>query len=168
MDTRATTAARGIPTAITIDHYGYVVPDVEQAVDFFTRVLGFDLVSLDDPIAYTDDRLARWYDVDPRSTARFAFVRYGAHTIELTEWHTPDQNTRVPSNSDLGGRHMAIAVANVDAAMAYLQEQSGVTVCEKSEWGFVYFTTPWGMTLQIVSLVDHSINQNTHDTRISA
>ena len=146
----ATTPPRGIPTAITIDHYGYVVPDVEQAVEFFTRVLGFELVSLDEPLAFPDDRLARWYHVHPRASARFAFVRYGRATIELTEWHTPDQNPAVPSNSDLGGRHFAIAVSDVDAAMAYLQAQPGVTVFEKSAWNFAYFTTPWGMTLQVV------------------
>jgi hypothetical protein len=41
-------------------------------------------------------------------------------------------------------------VTDVDAAMAYLKAQPGVTVFERSVWNFVYFTTPWGMTLQIV------------------
>jgi catechol 2,3-dioxygenase-like lactoylglutathione lyase family enzyme len=146
-----TTVARcGIPTAITIDHYGYVVPDIAQAVAFFTDVLGFELLSLDDPIAFGDDSLARWYHVHPRASARFAFLRYGRAIIEFTEWQTPDQSTVVPSNSDLGGRHFAIAVSDVDAAMAYLKAQPGVTVFERSVWNFVYFTTPWGMTLQIV------------------
>ena len=151
MSDSTTPAPCGIPTAIIIDHYGYVVPNLEQAVEFFTRVLGFELISLDDqPLEFSDDRLARWYGVHPRATARFAFVRYGRATVEFTEWNTPDQNMAVPSNSDLGGRHFAIAVTDVDAAMAYLQAQPGVTVFEKSVWNFVYFTTPWGMTLQIV------------------
>ena len=140
----------GIPTAIRIDHYGYVVPDLDQAVAFFTDVLGFELLSLDDPIAFGDDSLARWYHVHPRASARFAFLRYGGAIIEFTEWQTPDQNIVVPSNSDLGGRHFAIGVTDVDAAMAYLKAQPGVTVFERSVWNFVYFTTPWGMTLQIV------------------
>jgi catechol 2,3-dioxygenase-like lactoylglutathione lyase family enzyme len=144
------TARRGIPTTINIDHYGYVVPDLDQAVAFFTDVLGFDLLSLDDPIEFPDDSLARWYHVHPRASVRFAFVRYGRAIIELVAWHTPDQNTVAPSNSDLGGRHLAIAVTDVDAAMAYLKAQPGVTVFERSAWNFVYFTTPWGMTLQIV------------------
>lgn len=144
------TARRGIPTAINIDHYGYVVPDIDQAVSFFVDVLGFELLSLDDPIALRDDSLARWYRVHPRASVRFAFLRYSLAIIELVEWDTPDQNTVVPSNSDLGGRHFAIAVADVDAAMAYLEAQPGVTLFERSAWNFVYFTTPWGMTLQIV------------------
>jgi hypothetical protein len=41
-------------------------------------------------------------------------------------------------------------VTDVDAAMAYLKAQPGVTVFDKSVWNFVYFTTPWGMTLQVV------------------
>jgi catechol 2,3-dioxygenase-like lactoylglutathione lyase family enzyme len=154
MNASATTSTRGIPTATTIDHYGYVVTDVEQAVDFFTSVLGFELVSRADPIAFPDDRLARWYGVHPRASARFAFVRFGGQTIEFTEWRTPDQNTHVPSNSDLGGRHVAIAVRDVDVAIAYLQAQPGVTVLERSVWNFVYFTTPWGMTLQVVQARD--------------
>jgi catechol 2,3-dioxygenase-like lactoylglutathione lyase family enzyme len=144
------TAVRGIPTAIAIDHYGYVVPDLDQAVAFFTEVLGFELLSLDEPIAFADDRLARWYHVHPRASARFAFLRYGPAVIEFTEWRSPDQNTFIPSNGDLGGRHFAIAVSDVDAAAAYLAAQPGVTVFERSAWNFVYFTTPWGMTLQIV------------------
>jgi catechol 2,3-dioxygenase-like lactoylglutathione lyase family enzyme len=144
------TARRGIPTAISIDHYGYVVPDLDQAVAFFTDVLGFELLSLDDPIAYGDDRLARWYHVHPRAIARFAFLRYGSAIVEFTEWHAPGQSTATPSNSDFGGRHFAIAVADVDAASIYLKAQPGVTLFERSVWNFVYFTTPWGMTLQIV------------------
>ena len=145
-----TTARRGIPTAINIDHYGYVVPDLDQAVAFFIDVLGFELLSIDDPIEFPDDRLARWYHVHPRASARFAFVRYGRAVIEFTQWHTPDQITATPSNSDLGGRHFAIAVTDVDVAIAYLKDQPGVTVFERSIWNFVYFTTPWGMTLQVV------------------
>ena len=145
-----TTTQRGIPTAVSIDHYGYVVPDLDQAVAFFTNVLGFALLSLDDPITFSDDSLARWYHVHPRASARFAFLGYGPAIVELTQWHTPDQNTMTPLNSDLGGRHFAIAVTDVDAAIAYLTAQPGVKVFERSVWNFVYFTTPWGMTLQIV------------------
>jgi catechol 2,3-dioxygenase-like lactoylglutathione lyase family enzyme len=150
-----TTARSGIPTAIAIDHYGYVVPDLDQAVAFFTAVLGFELLSLDDPIAFADNSLTRWYAVHSRASIRFAFLRYGGAIIELAEWQTPDQNTVVPSNSDLGGRHFAIAVTDVDAAMAYLKAQPSVTVFERSVWNFVYFTTPWGMTLQIVQPLAH-------------
>src|SRR5689334_1643653 len=126
------TARRGIPTAITLDHVGYVVPDIEQAVAFFVDVLGFELLSLDDPIAFPDDSFARWYRVHPRAAARFAYLRYGNAVVEFTEWDAPDQNTLVPSNSDLGGRHFAIAVRDVDAAMAYLTAQPGVMVFERS------------------------------------
>src|SRR5262245_66308801 len=109
----ATTTTCGIPTAINIDHHGYVVPDLDQAIAFFTDVLGFELCSLDGPIAFGDDSFARWYHVHPRASARFAYLRYGHAVIELTDWHMPEQNTHVPSNSDLGGRHFAIAVSDV-------------------------------------------------------
>ena len=69
-----TTVTRpGIPTAISIDHYGYVVPDLDQAVAFFTDVLGFELLSLDEPTSrYTSLRLG-WRiavisSISPRSS----------------------------------------------------------------------------------------------------
>lgn len=145
-----TTTTPGIPTATVIDHFGYVVPNIEPAIQFFTEVLGFELLSLDGPFTDDGDRVARWWGVHPRAAGWFAYLRYGSAVVELTQWATPDQNTHVPSNSDLGGRHFAIAVTDIDAATEYLQVQPGVTVLDKSEWGFVYFTTPWGMTLQIV------------------
>lgn len=144
------TLKQGIPTTTAIDHFGYVVPDMAQAIGFFTEVLGFELLSLDGPFTDNGDRVARWWGVHPRAAGWFAYLRYGSAVVELTQWETPDQNTHVPSNSDLGGRHFAIAVTDLDAATAYLKDQPGVTVFDRSEWGFVYFTTPWGMTLQIV------------------
>src|SRR5262245_18527953 len=80
-----TTVGHGIPTAIAIDHYGYVVPELDQAVAFLTDVLGFELLTLDDPIAFGDASFARWYHVHPRASARFAFLRYGPAIIEFTE-----------------------------------------------------------------------------------
>ena len=144
------TRHQGIPTTTAIDHFGYVVPNMEQAIGFFTEVLGFELLSLDGPFTDDGDRVARWWGVHRRAAGWFAYLRYGAAVVELTQWQTPDQNTHVPSNSDLGGRHFAIAVTDLDAATTYLKAQPGVTVFDRSEWGFVYFTTPWGMTLQIV------------------
>lgn len=133
MQSIAATGRRGIPTAIRIDHFGYVVPDLAQAVAFFVDALGFEPLSLDDaPTAFGDDSLARWYHVHPRAAARFAFLRYGEAIVELTEWRTPEPPAPTPSNSDLGGRHFAIAVTNVDAAIAYLQALPGVTVFERS------------------------------------
>jgi catechol 2,3-dioxygenase-like lactoylglutathione lyase family enzyme len=95
----ATTTRRGIPTAINIDHYGYVVPDLEQAVAFFTDALGFELLSLDDPIAFSDDSLARWYHVHPRAAARFAFLR-----MALRSSNSPSGRRRIRTR-----RHRRIA-----------------------------------------------------------
>ena len=120
MHARTTPPPRGLPTPITLAHSGSVVPAVEQAVAFFTSVLGGEFVSLDAPLVCSDDRRARWYHVHPRASARFAFVRCGHAPIERTAWHSPNQNRGVPSHRGLGGRHPAIAVRDVAAALASL------------------------------------------------
>ena len=66
-----------------------------------------------------------------------------------------------PRNSDIGGHHLAFYVDDLDSAVAYLREE-GVRVLgeptrsrnasEGQRW--VYFLTPWGMQLELVSFPD--------------
>jgi catechol 2,3-dioxygenase-like lactoylglutathione lyase family enzyme len=145
----------GIPSATTIDDVGYTVPNLDEAVAFFTDVLGFEVASRhEDPVEFPeDDRMTRWFGVHPRaSVRRYAFLRRGAaSTIELVEWHAPDRNTVLPEVSDAGGHHLALAVTDLNAARAYLASQAGVRVQEPSDPGFFFFFTPWGLPMQIVA-----------------
>lgn len=159
---------RGIPTARNVDHVAFTVPNLDQAVAFFTGVLGCEVVyevdRIDDPSgAWMERRL----NVHPRAALRFAMLRCGPVTnVELYEWDAPDQGTRMPRNSDIGGHHMAFFVDDIDAAYAYLKGQPGVKVLGEPEniadaphaarnphagTKWVYFLTPWGMQMEIVS-----------------
>jgi catechol 2,3-dioxygenase-like lactoylglutathione lyase family enzyme len=152
---------KGIPSATHVDHIGFTVPDLDEAVAFFTEVLGCELVYEVGPIAYSE---SRWMEVQlnvhPRASMRVATLRCGPVTnLELFEYSTPDQNTTFPKNSDYGGYHLAFFVGDMEAAVAYLRGQPGVTVLgepqtdsgliEGNEW--VYFLTPWGMQMEIRS-----------------
>ncbi|MGP3975807.1 hypothetical protein ACTWQF_17715 [Streptomyces sp. 8N114] len=91
-------------------------------------------------------------------------VRLGRINLELFEYCAPERSTAQPLNSDIGGHHLALYVDDVDAARAYLSSVPGVTLMEGpngvaegspvegQRW--FYFTTPWGLQMEIASCPD--------------
>lgn len=154
---------RGIPTATNVDHVAYTVPDLDQAVDFFVNVLGADLLyRLDSVRDDESDWMRRQLAVDPRACAQIAMLRLGPVTnVELFQYEAPDQNRKIPKNSDYGGHHLAFYVEDIEAAVEYLRAQPGVIVLgevQTIEDGpiagdrWVYFLAPWGMQLEILNM----------------
>ncbi|WP_251075664.1 VOC family protein [Streptomyces sp. ISL-12] len=153
----------GIPTARSVDHFAFTVPDLDEAVGFFTDVLGGELIYRLDGVSGDDDWMAVHLDVDPRASTDIAMLRLGpTSNIELFQYTVPEQNTVPPRNNDVGGHHLGFQVDDVDAAVAYLRRQPGVRVLgepqtmpegapnEGDRW--VYFLTPWGMQLEVHSV----------------
>ena len=141
-----------LPSTTRVDHTGHVVPDLDAALAFFTDMLGCTLVSQHGPLSDEGDAMTRIYGVHPRASVRFAFLELHGRRIELTEWQAPDQQVFNPRACDIGGSHLAIGVSDLQATMAFLRHQPGVTLLEPSPRGFVYFTTPWGMLLRLVEV----------------
>lgn len=143
----------GLPEFAGLHHVGYSVPDLEQAVAFFTDVLGFSMVSRGNPIgADAGDSMTRVFGVHARASARMVFVRRGALTVELIAWASPEQRATPPINSDIGASHLALAVTNLPRVMAHLRAQPGVRVLEPSVGEtFAYVRTPWGMLIQLMA-----------------
>ncbi|NUT97512.1 MAG: VOC family protein [Saccharothrix sp.] len=166
-----------IPGARAVHHVAYTVPDLDQAVRFFVDVIGAELVYELGPVEDPDgDWMTRKLGVDPKASAHIAMLRLGPVTnLELFEYTAPDQRRELPRNSDWGGHHLAIHVEDVDAAVAYLRDQPGVTVLgepETIEEGpitgdrWVYFTTPWGMQLELINLPPGAPFEQTTDARL--
>jgi len=89
---------------------------------------------------------------------RFLRCRNGAN-FELFEYESPDQNRQQPRNSDVGGHHIAFYVDDIHEAIAYLNAK-GVRVLGEptvrdsgphAGQTWIYFLTPWGMQLELVS-----------------
>jgi len=168
----------GIPTARGIDHIGYTVPNLEEAVEFFTTHLGGDLIFYAGPFSDPDgDWMQTNLDVDRTTSLRLAMVRMGADTnIELFQYSSPDQNTVTPRNSDYGGRHFAIYVDDIYAATEYMRSVPGVTVLGKPTLNeppspnagstFVYTRTPWGMYIELLSAPDGQDYESMTDARL--
>lgn len=151
---------RGIPTARNVDHFAVTVPDLEQGVEFFVRVLGAALLYVEGPIA-GGAWMVENLGVDAGATCRVAMLRLGPSTnLELFEYEAAGQRAAPPRNSDVGGHHLAIYVDDIDAAYRYLASTGGVRcqgVPKTIETGpiaggrWLYFTTPWGMQLEVIS-----------------
>lgn len=152
-----------IPGALTVHHVAYTVPDLDQAVAFFTEVIGAELLYRAGPVQGSGDWMTRQLGVHAEAVARIAMLRLGpVSNLELFEYTAPGQRRELPRNSDWGGHHLAIAVTDVDAATVYLRAQPGVEVLGEPETvadggpidgdRWVYFRTPWGLQLELIDL----------------
>ena len=158
-------SAGSIPGMRGHDHTGITVPDMKQAVDFFTEVVGCKKAMSFGPFA--DDKGTFMQDVlgvDPKAVIeQITMVRCGyGSNIELFKYTAPDQKDLTPKNSDIGGFHIAFYVDDVAAAKAYLDGKGVKTrmgplpVKEGPAGGqtILYFQAPWGLQLEAISYPD--------------
>jgi catechol 2,3-dioxygenase-like lactoylglutathione lyase family enzyme len=157
-----TASADSIPGIRGHDHTGITVPDMKQAVDFFTEVVGCKKAMAFGPFA--DDKGTFMQDllgVNPKAVIEeITLVRCGfGSNIELFKYTAPDQKDAKPRNSDIGGFHIALYVDDVAAAKAYLEGKGVATrmgplpVTEGPAAGqtILYFQAPWGLQLEAIS-----------------
>lgn len=150
-----------IPGARSIDHTGFAVPDLEQAILFFTDVFGAAVLWRSAP--FTSDgrgpKLPDGLNADPRATARLAMLRLGPNlNVELIEYRISGVRQQMPLSSGLNVGHLAFDVDDVGAAGDYLRAKK-VELLEgprrntegpnagQDSW---FFLTPWGMAVELI------------------
>ena len=134
-----------------VNHVGLVIRNLEAGKRFFTEVLGFEAVAdRAGTLSPNGDQLTRRFGVDANAEGHFAFFRLGGNLIELLEWTAPNRYDVAPLNSDLGGRHLALSVSDMNAAVERLRAVEGVKVREPNDAGYVYCSTPLGLELQLI------------------
>lgn len=144
------------------DHTGVTVPDMAQAVAFFTDVIGCKKAMAFGP--FSDDKtdfMKDVLDVHPRSViTQITQIRCGfGSNIELFSYTAPDQKAAQPKNSDIGGYHIAIYVDDIKAADQYLRAKGvntmfgPIPIAEGPAAGqaIVYFKAPWGLQMEAIS-----------------
>lgn len=152
--------SRGIPGLLGTDHIGFTVPDIEAATEFFTEILGAELIYSLGPFEAKDDWMATQLNVHPRAVIvqnRHFRLGHGAN-FEIFHYETPEGQGVMPKNSDIGGHHLAFYVEDLDAAIAYLISK-GIKVLGKpvsskgpaSGQRWIYFLSPWGMQLELLT-----------------
>ena len=163
-----TTLAAGFASADSIpgmrghDHTGVTVPDMAQAVDFFTNVIGCQKAMSFGPFA--DDKGTFMQDllgVDPKAVIEeITQIRCGhGSNIELFKYTAPDQKDATPKNSDIGGYHIAFYVDDITAAADYLKANNVKTMMgplpvdqgPAAGQSILYFMAPWGLQFEAIS-----------------
>ena len=149
-----------IPGVARVDHVGITVPDLAEAHVFFTEVLGCEYMYRLGPYQDRGTWMSEHLNVDDRAVMRrLHFYRLGGQAIfEVFEYDAPEQVAAPPLNSDVGGHHVALYVADLDAAVAALHRNdlrvlgeptTSRGASEGQRW--VYFLSPWGMQFELVS-----------------
>ena len=156
-----TEASKGLPGLRGTDHIGFTVPNLEEAVAFFVDVLGCEPFHYLGPFQSDGDWMQTHLNVHPRTVMkrlRFLRCKNGAN-FEIFEYESPDQRREQPKNSDVGGHHLAFYVDDIHAAIKYLKDK-GVRILGEptvrdsgphAGQTWIYFLTPWGMQLELVS-----------------
>lgn len=154
--------AQGLPGLKGSDHMGFTVPDLAQAVSFFEDVIGCKAFYALGPFSGGDsDWMNVHLNVDAKATIPQIRVMRCANgvNLEIFSYTAPGQNTKPPMNSDIGGHHLAFYVDDMPAAVAHLKAKGvkmfgdATTMTEGPSKGetWLYFLSPWGMQLELVS-----------------
>jgi len=157
-------AAKGdsMPGMLGHDHTGITVPDMDQAVKFFTEIIGCKKAMSFGPISDPKGNFMKdVLDVQPRAViTQITMMRCGmGSNIELFSYQSPDQQVVQPKNSDIGGYHIAFYVDDIKAADAYLRSKGvwtlfGPVPIEQGPaagQAIVYFKAPWGLQMEAIS-----------------
>lgn len=158
----AAAAGAAMPGMRGHDHTGITVPDMDQAVTFFTDILGCQKAMSFGPFA--DDKGTFMTDllgVDSKAVIeQITMMRCGfGSNIELFKYKSPDQRTLDQKNSDIGAFHIAFYVDDIKAAKAFLDEKGVATrlgplpVDQGPAAGqaILYFQSPWGLQLEAIT-----------------
>ncbi|BAC89102.1 VOC family protein [Gloeobacter violaceus] len=149
------------PSAVqAVAAVGLTVSDIERAVDFYSGVLDFQKVSDVEVAGEAYDRLQGLFGL----RMRVVRLRLGTEDLVLTEYLTP-RGRPIPPDSRSNDRwfqHIAIAVADMDAAYARLRERKVRPVSTAPQrlpdWNKAaagirafYFQDPDGHNLEIIT-----------------
>lgn len=143
------------------EHIGFTVPNLDDADDFFVRILGCERIYSLGPFQHDDsDWMTTQLGLHPRTVMRrLNFYRCGfGPNFEVFEFEPADGQNPQPRNSDLGGHHLAFYVDDFDAALEYLRSE-GVEIMGEPVYSsnaskgqrWIYFRAPWGMYFELVS-----------------
>ena len=169
--------AKGIPTSTNVDHLGVTVPDLQQAITFFTEVLGAEFLFAfeEGPGTNNPADLNNAFGVPADSKLKIAMLRLGPTlNLELMQYDTSDQRRVMPKNSDFDAPHIAFFVSDIKQAADYLTEHGcklfgGPLLSKegpKAGQAIRYFQTPWGMFLEILSRPRHMPYESQTESRL--
>ena len=102
---------------------GFTVADIDREADFFVKVLQFERVSEFRAVGDEYDKLQGVFNIN----MRVVHLKLGEQIVELTQYVSPPAGRSIPVPSysnDAWFQHMAIVVADMDAAYKILQDNN--------------------------------------------
>jgi catechol 2,3-dioxygenase-like lactoylglutathione lyase family enzyme len=146
--------------AWAIDHVGFTVPDLAEAIDFFVDAFGCEVVLQCGPYENVGYVWPGETQAEPGSL-RLAILRQGSHNVELLEYGdcSSCRLSEPPRPAEVGSGHIAFYVDDIDGAVDELRARPGVRILGEiitEENGplkgldWVYVLTPWGMLIELI------------------
>lgn len=144
-----------LDNVIGFHHAGIVVPDLDKAIDFYTKLLGYEVMSQS---SWGTDHAGFNQIVGlEASAARFCMLKGGNAFLELFEYSSPpssEQPAHLGAN-DQGIRHIGIAVRDVDAMVRRCIQLGGsaknASVSVPGAATATYCRDPFGNLLEFVT-----------------
>jgi catechol 2,3-dioxygenase-like lactoylglutathione lyase family enzyme len=144
-----------------MEHVGFTVPDLDEAVRFFEKALGAVTAIETGPVVADNAYMARRLGVPEHCRIEnIKVLRCGnGANLELFEYSGEPQQSALKRNSEVGGFHLAFQVDDAVVAADNLREM-GVDVLEGPSYvesgpmkglTWVYLRSPWGQFLELVS-----------------
>ena len=170
------TNTNGLPGLRGTDHVGFTVPDVDEATDGFVNVIGCEPYYSDGPFQSDVDWMAVHLNVHRNAVIRsIRWLRCAnGPNFEIFEYAAPGQITSPPKNSDIGGHHLAFYVDDFDTALRHLKhhnvrilgEPTVRTAGPNAGQTWLYFLTPWGMQLELISYPSGKGYEKDYDNKL--
>jgi catechol 2,3-dioxygenase-like lactoylglutathione lyase family enzyme len=159
------------------DHTGVTVPNMAEAVDFFTNIIGCTKITSFGPFADdTGTFMTDLLGVDARAVIKeITLLRSGfGSNIELFEYSAPDQKDLGQRNSDIGAFHIAFYVDDIEAVKAFLDRKGIATrmgplpITEGPAAGqtILYFQAPWGLQFEAISYASGMAYEKTSEAKL--
>ena len=156
-------AAQNNVGILGIDHVGINVPNLNRAIPFFSDVLGFTPVTQLGPIPL-DTNWKEANHINPNTgavTIKMINAGTGA-SIEVFSYADNKGSKVHPNSDDIGASHIAFYTSDINESVKYLKSKSVKVLGEPfltpsgdtAGESWVYFETPWGSKMELVSYPD--------------
>ncbi len=168
-----------IPGIRGVDHVGFTVPDINEAVQFFTDVLDCKEAVRFGPFRDDEgDSMKELFNLPPRAVIKtIVLMRSGrGSNIELFEFEVEEQRKQLPRNCDLGGFHFSFYVYDIFKALEAAKKMGVNTFAGPLEVNdgpaagmkVLYFLAPWGTQLELISYPDGVAYEKNATTKLWA
>ncbi|TIX90735.1 VOC family protein [Rhizobium sp. P44RR-XXIV] len=145
-----------------VEHFGFTVPNLDEAVAFFEAVFGAVTMIETGRIDGDDEFMKRRLGVPGHCRIEnIKVLRIGnGSNLEIFEYSGEERETALKRNSQPGGFHIAFQVDDAQAAAERLRA-NGVDVLEGPTFvesgpmaglTWLYLRAPWGQFLEIVNM----------------